>query len=310
VGFSIVRLMNENSFYGSHFSDSRGLKTLEEILYGTAYQSHKREHDYWDDPSFRYQKVQKDIAVLFRFQPHVTSGGKPEKVAASNIGLSFDQMDLPIVWLGGAKNEQSIELLVEQYKASTSIDVKSTILGIVSWHEQSQKAYGLLRSVLSGNEAEQLRKKAALQLGEFEDAETLELLEETAETDRSAEVAERAVLGIARMDGEAAVDALIRLAKSAKRDGVRKKAVHSLTRYASDKIIPTLQDIVINDKDLELQKQAVYALSRMKREDYIPQLINIAKTHPLAEIRKHAIHMLGQSKDQRALDALIDLVKQ
>lgn len=308
VGYSIVRLMRANSFYGTFWSDSRELKTLEEILYGTSYQSHKREYDEYD-PSSRYKKVQKDIAILFRFQPHVNSAHKPEKIFATNIGLSFDDMDLPIVWLGGAKDEESVDLLVNHYRADNTIDSKSTVLGILGWHERSEKARQFLKTVLEGREPEELRKKAALHLGGFEGEETLELLEETASSDRSTDVAESAVLGIGRMENDAALDVLIRLAKNAERDGVRKKAINSLSRFASEKVVSTLQDIVHNDKDQQLQKQAVYALTRIKNQDSIPQLISLAKTHKNNEVRKYAIYMLGQSKDKRALDALIDMVK-
>ncbi|HEY4612734.1 MAG TPA: HEAT repeat domain-containing protein, partial [Bacteroidota bacterium] len=292
-----------------HFSESRqSPKTLEEILYGTDRQSHRRTRDHFD-PSERYRRVQKDIAILFRFQPHADVSRKPEKVSAGTIGLSFDALEYPIVWLGGVSHEESVTLLVTHYDNSSSIDFKSTILGILSWHERSTKAYELLTKVLNGPDAEDLRKKAALFLGEFDDNVTLELLQQAAESDRSSAVAENAVLGISRMESESAVDVLVKLAKNSKRDGVRKKAVHSLSRFASEKAVSTLQDIVYNDKDVELQKQALYALSRIKKDDPIPQLISLARSHTNSEVRKYAIYLLGQSKDERALDALIDLVK-
>ena len=309
VGFSVVRLMEEGSFYNTHYSRSSEHKqTVEEMVYGTSHQSYKNNREEYD-PSSRYKKVQKDIAVLFRFPPRITSSGKPEKVSAGNIGLPFDAMEYPIIWIGGANGDESVELLIEQYSASSSIEYKSTIIGIMGWHEQSPKVYSILNTVLQSTEADELRKKAAISLGGYDDRKTIGILEQTATSDRSTGVAENAVHGLGRMGSDDAVEALIRLAKTVERDGVRKKAVHNLSRYATENVVTTLNDIVLNDKDLELQKQAVYALTRMKQDDHIPQLISLATTHPHGEIRKYAIHLLGQSKDRRALDALIDIVK-
>ena len=308
IGYSIVQLMREDSFYGSFSSDARQLKTLEEILFGTTHQSYRRDRDYIEDPSARFKLVQKDIAVLFRYQLQSGISGKPEKIAATNIGLYFDNLNLPIIWVGGSTDEESVEFLTGHYEQAVSIDVKGTILSVLSLYQRSVKVLELLKNVVQGRESEKLRKKAAVYLGRFEDNATLNLLKEIAESDRSTEVAESAVFGISRMENEASLDVLIALARTAKRDGVRKKAVYSLSQYASDKVMSTLTDIVLNDNDLQLQKHTVYALSRMKRDDTIPQLISLAKTHRNNEIRKYAIYMLGQSKDERALDALINLV--
>ncbi len=309
VGYSIQRLMPENSFFSIDLSSSgREKKTPEEILFGTDFQSHKRTGDYYD-PNSRYKKVVKDVAILFRFHPHVSVSGKPEKMYAGNIGLPFDAMEYPVIWLGNANHEESVQMLTEFFESGSSSDFKSSILGVIAEHDQSPRTYQFLRQLLDSKESDKLRRKAALYLGEYDDEGTLKLLQKTAESDRSTEVAGDAAFGISRMEGEAAVDALIDLARKSQRDDIRKKAVQSLGRHATDKVASTLQDIVYNDKDLELQKQALYALSRIKNDDNVSQLITLAKSHPNGEIRKYAVYLLGQSKDPRALDALIDIVK-
>jgi hypothetical protein len=309
VGYSIQRLMQEGSFFSYDFSSSgKERKTLEERLFGTDFQSDRRTRDH-NDPNGRYRKVVKDIAILFRFHPHVTISGKPEKVYAGNIGLPFDAMEYPIVWLGNANHEESVLLLTELFDGSSSIELKRAIVGIAAEHDQSLRAHEFLRHLLDSKESDKLRRKAALFLGEYHDEGTLAVLRTTAESDRSIEVAGDAVFGIARMESDGAIDALVSLAKKSERVEIRKKAVQSLSRYATEKVASTLQDIVYNDKDMELQKQALYALTRTKNDENVGQLIELAKSHPNGDLRKYAVYLLGQSKDPRALDALIDIVK-
>lgn len=251
--------------------------------------------------------VWKEVGILLRY------GAGREKVLEdvhmSNLSLAFDFKGLPLVWIGGASDEESLNLIKTLYGRVNSPKAKEGLLAAAGIHGSPGLVIPFLDAVLKGNESEDLRKDAAFWLGQQHDPRALAILRQAAEKDSSAEVREGAVFAISQLEIEAALDELIGLARKAGHGDVRKQAIFWLGQKASAKTVAALESFAYNDADTKIQEQAVFALSELPDHEGVEALIKIAKTHPNAHVRKKAVFWLGECGDPRALDALIEIVK-
>lgn len=300
VGYSIERMMSENSFIGS-WSDRGKRKTLQELIYGV--RSERRNTRSWKDSE---RKVLKEVAVLFQYR---TGSDEIRDIEVGTLDSQADLDRYPLLWLGGVDVEESLERVQRLYHDAWSVDLKEDMVFALAIHDATGKVVPILTDILTGNEASDIREQAAFWLGQTDDPEALDVLIRTAENDRSGDVREQAVFGISQMETEASTEALIDLAYNADDREVREKAIFWLGQEASDRAVEALGDFVEDDNDTAVQKQAVFALSQIDEDQGIPMLIRIARTHPKPEVRKQAIFWLGQSEDPRALDALVELVR-
>ena len=321
AGFSIRRLMGEHSYIGSIHGSGRGTGfTLEELIYGKRTPTEKfisgdralreaaeRALEEAEGRPRTEAKVTKEIAVLVRFP--AAGGREPAHVDISNMTLSGNLRGLPLFWLGPAADTESVALLKGYYEKAGSEKAKESLLWAVSVHQNPDLVIPFLDKILNSREPEEIRKDAAIFLGEQDDPRALDLLKKALASDPSSEVRENAVWGLNEMTLPAAEDLLIETALKAKDGDVREHAVQALAEKASRKAVAALEKIAFDDRETEIQKQAVYAFSDLPGKEGLPYLIKIAKTHHNPEVRKAAIYALGDSKDPEAVKALIDIVK-
>ncbi len=319
IGYSIRRLMNENSMIGSWSDDRARISlTIAEILAG------KREMALQapGEDSVRHtaknvleglettrqeKKVLKDIAILCRYD-----AGKPavlDAVRMSNLDLSFDFEDRPLIWLGAAADEESIALIKRQFAESRGDKVRENLLAAAGVHGTPALIIPFLEKVLTGGGPDDLRKEAAFWIGQQSDASCLRILVRAAQSDNSREVREGAVFAISQVELPEAVDELIALARGDSRPDVKKQSIFWLGQIASKKAGAALEDFARNGGSAEIQEQAVFALSELPDNQGLEPLIKLAKTHPDPRIRKKAVFWLGESKDPRALQTLIEIIK-
>ena len=302
VGYSIERLMGEYSFMGS-WSSGRQRITLHEVLYGEKPEFDYRNRRRGDRKTER--KVLKEVALLFEFG---RGGQEPREVDVTNVSGHIDFDGRPLIWLGAAGDDESLDFVQRQFDRSGSEELKEDLVMAMGIHDATGRVVPLLSDILTGNEPDEVRESAAFWLGQQDDDAALDVLRRTARNDRSHDVREQAVFGLSQMDGYDATEALIDLARNGPRD-IRKDAIFWLGQKASDRAVEALGDMVQDDEDTEVQKQAVFAISQLDADQGVPLLIEIATTHPKARVRKDAIFWLGQSEDPRALEALIDLAR-
>ena len=320
IGYGIRRWMGENSHMGSFNSaDWRSRPSLHEVLYG---QKEFPEEEVEGEEAVRREarralegkkrtdepKVVKGVAILLGYNTSSKNFREPVKLIVSNLSLTVDLGDRPLVWLGNVPHDESVKHL-EKVFGEVSVKFKEKLLFAISIHDSSQRAYTFMKKQLNEGETEKLRGSAAFWIGQADRPEDIPLLVETATDDRSKHVREQAVFGLSQMRSEKASLALIDLAKHGTTTEVRSKAIFWLGQKASDKVVPMLKDMANNDPDTKLQKEAVFALSRRKDGDGVKELIQIARSHEKAEVRRQAIFWLGQSKDPRALEALAEMVR-
>ena len=320
LGYSIQRLMEENSFIGSYYSDKkRNHPTLSEIISGVRLNNiDQPDVDIGDcqiiegmvsagaDDKPR-KKVTKEIGILFHFNG--TSNKELDDIKISNLSLHVNLKNDPLIWLIGFSPEQSITFLRDQFNNISSADIQEDVVRAVGLHEASDQTFSFLKEILVSDLRNSLREEAAFWLGQQNTDDALTTLMGTAQKDKSEDVREKAIFAISEIENEKATDSLIKLAREADEGNVRSKAMFWLSQRASEKAALVINDIAQNDDDTEVQKQAVFALTQLSDNESIPSLIKIARTHRNPEVRKSAIFWLGQSEDSRALNAIVEIIK-
>jgi hypothetical protein len=309
VGYCIKRLMSENSYLnsGNLYSGSMDARrTIYDIISGDTTR-HTAENKSWGRGSI--VKVLKEVGILFHVSGSISDDGSLRKINVSNMELYVDLRNKPLLWLGGADDDQSVVLLKELFDREPSTDLKKDLLTAVGIHQNAKGAFPFLMGVLKSEQADNVRAQAAFWLGEQNRPESLTTLMEFAQEDRSIKVKEQAVFAISQLSSDESVEALIALARKARDTKVRAKAAFWLGQRASQKAVSTLESIIADDEETDVQRQALYALAQIRTTEGVDRLIKIARTHKNPRIRKQAIQCLGQSEDPRALDALIAIVR-
>jgi hypothetical protein len=312
VGYSIKRLMNEDSFMssGNFYSGAREMRrSLHDVISGDTSGQTGGGMAWGRSEKNNIFKVRKDVAILFGFSGEADADGSLRKIEISNIELSVDLKNKLLLWLGEAEDEQSVNLLTGLFDRLTSTELKKNFVMAIGIHQNSRGVYPFLVGVLKGEQVDDIRSQAAFWLGQLDLPESLPLLAEVAQDDRSARVKEQSVFAISQLSSDESTEALINLARKARDTKVRAKAAFWLGQKASPKAVAILESIISDDETTEVQRQALYALAQIHTSEGVDRLIRIAKTHANPRIRKQAIQCLGQSDDPRALEALIAIVR-
>lgn len=206
IGYSIERMMrpNSNLMIGSNMSFHNGhMKsdgpTLADRLAGRAAmpvppddEAVRREAQRWingdDEGREDGPRVPKDIAIVFRYAPNTTRPDVYQSMIIGNVDLDLDLEGQPLLWLGSAEDEESLNWLAQRYRAATTEKQKERLIAAQGVHDAPRQVVPLLQSILQSNEGEEVREAAAHWLGWQHDPAAVRLLDETAHNDRSDEV--------------------------------------------------------------------------------------------------------------------------
>jgi len=322
IGYSIQRLMGENSYIGAFHSPPRtGEIPLAEIIYGKKDPS--KEKKISDEQAIKEaagqalkklasgkhpeEKILKDVALLFEFDKKV-SPESIEKIQVSNLSLYVDLKNKPLIWLGTAEHSQSIPLLEQIYKFVGSTEIKEKLVTAVGIHEPVDLTVTFLEKALLSNDANDVRENAAFWLGQQDTERALKILLKTAQADRSEDVREKSVFGISQIKITGATDALIYLAEKADDEEVREKAIFWLGQRQGENALKFLVKIAKTDPSSDVREKAVFAISQMKSDEATDELIDLAYHARENNVRKKAIFWLGQKASKKAVAALEDVV--
>jgi hypothetical protein len=275
VGYSIERLMGENSHIGSFTDGGSGRDlTVEELLAGKKSMlapagagedvrvAAKAALDDIERQGKPEKKVLKELGLFFKYE-----AGKPPVLTEahmSNLDLAFDFEGAPLFWLGKTPEEQSLALIRALDGPDRGDKVREGLIAAAGCHGSPR----LVVSFLEG-----------------------------------------AVFSISQVELPEAADELIALARNAEFRDSRKQAVFWLGQIASEKAGKALEEFARKDGDIEIQEQAVFALSQLPDNQGVDALIKLAKTHPDPRVRKKAVFWLGECDDPRALETLIAIIK-
>ncbi len=315
--YTIRRLQNPRSRIGTWSDDDAGLATLQEVLTGkpapspvegraAVRRTAKEILDEMNAGRGPEAKVWKDLAILLRFG--AAGASLPRSVEISDLDLAVDLENVPLYWLGGASDADSLAVVKGIYDGASDDELRKHAVLAAGVHE-SAAATPFLKGVLQSGASPGVRKDAAFWLGQQDEASVLPLLTRTVRTDASAEVRKSALFALSQVNGPAALDELIALAKGAQDPETRKEAVFWLGQKASKKAGETLVGFAYDDKDSRVREQAVFALSQLPGGQGVDPLIKIARTHPDPRVRKKAIFWLGECRDPRAVETLVEIAK-
>ena len=340
IGYSIERYMYEDSHIGWRGRDSRDLPTLNELLLGKGWAGPDvaRERDILagvqralkpdSTDKIQRQKVQKEVAILFRYPvPHANTTDF-DKVLMSTLDCSVDLKSLPLVWLGTVKETESIPFLDELYESSQWEQCKRALMAAVALHETKNRvipclqkyviqegntdlrcqatfwlaqqdhrdAFDILKNVAQDDASSEVRKKAVFWIGQkARTTDLIQCLEKVAHKDPVRDVRKQAVFALSQAPDGRGAEALKRIAGTAKDATTRKEAVFWLgNKTPSDDLVQFLETVIQKDPAQEVQECALHALAQATQNKGIPALINIAKSHPDKAIRKKAVFWIGQ----------------
>lgn len=231
IAYSVDRLMDQYTYYVStmricgriHSSKFFHLEgtTLSELIYGkklTEIHSSKSS-----DPASR---VMKEVVLLFQIQPG--SRSIPVKIKYSNISMPFHSEGKTIYWLGKVKEEESFEFLSRKYPSLEGEDLKKMFISAIGFHTGVAQVIPFLEKIISGNDIESVRGKAAGELGDQQLEASINILLRTALDDHSLYVRRKAVSALEDVQLPGAISALARIAKEANNLYIRKRAVSAL----------------------------------------------------------------------------------
>ena len=235
-----------------------------------------------------------NVYIFLRLANHAIG-----KVEVANHGCQIDAGGVPVVWLTGVKQEESIAVL-RGLAEREDADAALMAIGI---HE-SPAATRVLAEIASGKQSLHLRKKASFWLAAERGADGFQVLQKLAHDEPDANFREELTFHFTLVSDPRAVDELIRMAEKDSDAKVRSQAMFWLAQKAGEKAAGFLSSAAQNDPEVEVKKKAVFALSQLPKDEGIPRLIQVAETNASREVRKQAIFWLGQSNDPRALKYL------
>ena len=304
IGYHIERWMGERSFTGSYSWPPREDEpTLNEVLFGievedltpeisdteTIRRTAKAALELSEQKRRPEKKVLKKVAILFRYRRDGRRDTRLEALKMSNLSLHVDLKDLPVLWLGGAEDPESIMLLDAKFSRAESDEQKERFVSAIGIHDDADAVIPPLRRILTGSEPDEVREQAAFWLGQQDDERVFPILMRTAKTDASGDVREKAVFAISQVELPEAVDHLVELAKNARDREVQEKAVFWLGQTGDPKALTILLEIARSDNDAGLREKAVFGLYQIENEDGIEALIDLAYKSRHRNVREKSI---------------------
>ena len=234
---------------------------------------------------------------------HAVSSSKTQIADVELIDLdnTYEFEDIPLYWLGEAKNAESFRFLKDEFRMGDE-KLRKTLLFIISSHDHAE-VYDFLHGVAVGGYETKVRENAIFWLGSFKDERSLADLREIYKKTDETKIKKQIVFAYQMNNGDEAIDELIRIAKNDRDQTIRKEAVFWLGQKASEKSVKALKGVVDDaDEDTKVKESAVFAISQLPTEKCVPMLIDIARTNKNPQVKKQAIFWLGQKDDDAVLE--------
>ena len=230
---------------------------------------------------------------------------QPGELRVTSPDCHLDAGGLPFYWLTGVPAQESIAWLKTQTIGSHS----DTAIMAISDH-QGAAADQALDDLTAATEPIEVRKRAALWLGNSRGAHGVATLKRMLATDTNPDVRDRVVLALSQSKDPGGIPLVIEAARNDKDAHIRGQALFWLAQKAASQISKdAIQNSLANDPDSSVRERAVTALGQMPNSEGVPMLIDLAKNHRDPAVRKRAMTVLGQSKDPRALDFFAQVLK-
>ena len=196
------------------------------------------------------------VAYIFlRLANHAVS-----KVEVANQGCQIDAGGMPVVWLTGVNQEESIAAL----RAVSEREISDSAIMAIGLHE-SPAATRVLAELASARQSPRLREKASFWLASERGAEGFPALQRLTHDDADAHFREQMTFHLTLVADPRAVDELIRMAKDDPDSKVRSQALFWLAQKAGEKTVGFLASAAQNDPQVEVKKQAVFGSANCRK---------------------------------------------
>lgn len=196
---------------------AQGRLTLDDLLAG-------RTESTWDADG---EPSSGRLAVLVLQSDSPPGGVERVRVQSGRFVISDDAS--PLFWLGQVADAESIAWMRATAERTQERDLRAELIEDLAYHGSSDLVVPYLREVLQRREPTDVRASAADGLGWHPGPATIELLVQTARTDRSTAVRRRAAEALGRMRSPEAMEQLLALAgDSGSGDDVRRGAFDAI----------------------------------------------------------------------------------
>jgi HEAT repeat protein len=235
--------------------------------------------------------------------------GAITKIHVENPDRTLDAGGLPLVWLNGVNEDESVRVLADLARQNDTEHLRDSAIFAISIH-QTPAATGVLGNLAGPENDLKIREKAAFWLANQRGTEGFQVIQHLARTDGDDKFREKLTFDLTLTKDPQGLTELIRMAHEDASPQVRKQAQFWMASKGGKKVVADLREAASNDPDTDVRKSAVFALSRLPGDEAATQLIAVADSSRNPEVRRQAIFWLGQSSDPRALDYLTRLLKQ
>jgi len=165
-----------------------------------------------------------------------------------------------------------------------------------------------LGRVLADDAEPDLRRTAAVALGDVDDPRAVEALSRALENDPDASVRRAAAWALGEIESPLAIPALARAASNDDSQEVRAMAVWALGEIEHPDAIPALSEVATSGASPELRRRAVWGLGEIEHPRAVPVLSEIATSNAPMDVRRMAVWGLGAIEHPDAIPALGRLV--
>ena len=249
------------------------------------------------------QRVERDIAIMFRFPRGADQLDDATAIRLHSMHVGMELENAPVLWLGPANDEQSIEWLRAQFER-TAIDwMRDELVEAVGLHESAELAVPFLERVARGNPQSSVRAQAAEALGEQNSPLAVSILRSVVANDSSSDVRREAAEALGQSRAEDATAVLLDLAMTSPDPSVRLEATEALGDQGTRAAGEALLSLVFNG-GIDVQREAAEALGDIEGNFAFDVLKRVLETHPNWQIRAEAAETLGDKPAALAIPVL------
>jgi HEAT repeat protein len=170
---------------------------------------------------------------------------------------------LPLLWLGGATDAESIARIALLDRRTNNDELREELAGLVAAHTDAQAAVPVLEAwAQDGGRPNDVRAEAVEGLQHFSSPHVLSVLAGIARNDRDGRVRADAVEAIGELSEPAALDTLRVFVRTLRDERLQAEAVEAIAELTDTRVVSALRE-VIEDRTLSsrLRSEALESLA-------------------------------------------------
>ncbi len=208
---------------------------------------------------------------------------------------------LTAAWeLGKTGESRAVKILLEAARSESDQDVLDEMISALGWLK-SNKAVEFLVEVLTKNDSDHLRRKAAWALSHISDSQTaIQHLQKALKDDEEESVREEAAWALGELEDPEAEAPLIDTILTDQSAKVRKMAVWALGQIKGEKTEQYLREALEGDISEDVRREAAWVIGRKKLEDskdFLAQILRREEGEESLRLILWALAQIGGEKE-------------